>query len=69
MDEKEKDFNYLLKMAKKIEKSVRNTKVSKVLNRFKLIEKIKKNPYSVVIFSNDTKEMKAHLEIYEALEH
>ena len=42
-------------MAKKIEKSVRNTKVSKVLNRFKLIEKIKKNPYSIVIFSNEIK--------------
>ena len=55
-------------MAKKIEKSVRNTKVAKVLKRQRLVEKIEEQQYSIVVFSNETKEMKAHIDIFLTLE-
>jgi hypothetical protein len=55
LDEKEKDVNYLLKMAKKIERSARNSKVSKILTRERLLHKVQSQQHSIAIFSNDTK--------------
>jgi hypothetical protein len=60
-------MKFLLKMAKKIEKTVKQAKVAKVLNKQRLLDKIQSSQHSIVIFSSDTKEMRHHLDIYEAL--
>lgn len=61
LNEKEKDYDYLLKMGKKIERNIRGLKVVKVVNKTVLIDKIRDNPYSIVLFSADSKEMKGQL--------
>lgn len=60
-------MQFLLKMAKRIERTVKKAKVAKVLNKQRLVDKIESNQHTVVIFSNDTKEMRTHLEMFEAL--
>lgn len=64
LNEKEKEHNYLVKMGRKMERSIRNLKVVKVYNKADLVDKIREEDYSIVLFSNDSKEMKGHLEIY-----
>lgn len=61
LNEKEKDYDYLLKMGKKIERNIRGLKVVKVVNKTVLIDKIRDHPYSIVLFSADSKEMKGQL--------
>jgi len=48
-------MNYLLKMAKRIERTVKQAKVGKVLNKQKLLDKIQGNQHSIVILSSDAK--------------
>jgi hypothetical protein len=43
LNEKEKEVNYILKMARRIERSVRGVKVQKVFNKGGLMEKIREN--------------------------
>lgn len=42
-------------MAKRIEKTVKQAKVAKVLNKQKLVDKVQSHQHSIVIFSNDSK--------------
>jgi hypothetical protein len=58
----------LLKKGKKLEKTIKNLKAIKTSSKARLVEKIEYNQYLVVVLSNDSKEMKGHLDVFENLE-
>lgn len=68
LSEKEKEVEYLSKMAKRLQKSVRNIVVEKVHSRQALMANVRDMNYSIIVVSSDPKEMRSYFELYEALE-
>ena len=68
LSEKEKEVEYLSKMAKRLQKSVRNIVVEKVLSRQALVASVREMSYSIIVVSSDPKEMRNYFDLYEALE-
>ena len=61
LGEKEKEVNYLLKVAKRLDHSLKEVKVAKVMNKNSLLKKVKDQNYSLVVLSNEGKEIRGHL--------
>lgn len=68
LSEKEKEVEYLSKMAKRLQKSIRNVVVEKVHNKQALMGNVREMNYSIIVVSNDPKEMRNYFDLYEALE-
>ena len=61
-------MDYVIKVTKRIERSVRNTKVAKLFQENSLLHKAHKNVYSFLILSNDPKQTRGYVSLYAALE-
>lgn len=68
LSEKEKEVEYLSKMAKRLQKSIRNIVVEKVHSKQALMASVREMNYSIIVVSNDPKEMKNYFDLYEGLE-
>lgn len=68
LSEKEKEVEYLAKMAKRLQRSVRNIAVEKVGSRQALVASVAAMNYSIVVVSSDPKEMRSCFDLFEALE-
>lgn len=60
LSEKEKEVEYLSKMAKRLQKSVRNIVVEKVHSRQALMASVRDMNYSIIVVSSDPKEMRSY---------
>ena len=60
LSEKEKEVEYLSKMAKRLQKSVRNIVVAKVHSRKELMASVCAMNYSIIVVSSDHKEMRSY---------
>ena len=66
--EREKETSYMIKMAKKIQKSITNARVVKIFHRENLIEKITKMSYSIIVIGSEGKELEGLIDLCERIE-
>lgn len=55
LSDKEKEVDYLSKMAKRLQKTLRNAIVEKINTKDELLNRVEKSNYSIILVSNDTK--------------